>query len=191
MKCISVNPSGLEALFKTDLETWKSKNQVVADEASNQCKDLQETMKNCQALLQQMNNFIQPNLVPDIKCYLKKMPLWGEKTAASEINFQWPTDEQVEDGDLPADTQIDSIDIWRNSETLPISGIQITLSNGLKSPRIESQTSEEALHTIDIDGRKIKSVDANTVNIYVKSLWFQGHKEDNIGCYNAGFNDEL
>ena len=77
---------------------------------------------------------------------LKKLPLWGEKVADHEIDFEWPTPEIF--ARMQHDVFIDSIEFkTRHEDSFYVSSARVNLSNGESSPEfVNADSSQLANH---------------------------------------------
>jgi len=76
------------------------------------------------------------------KFTLRKLPMWGKQLAANEINFEWPTQELLDQ--MPADASLRSLDLsysHQKSGQGALSAIKCTLSNEQQSPLFLSKNS--------------------------------------------------
>ena len=69
------------------------------------------------------------------KYTLKKLPMWGKKVQNDEINFQWPSQAML--NEMEPDAWLESIQ-FKGMPEVVLSSVQVTLSNGQKSPVFES-----------------------------------------------------
>ena len=58
---------------------------------------------------------------------LKRLPLWGQKVKADDVNFEWPTQEMLDK--MPSDVYLQSLEFKSVSGHL-LSSVRVCLSNG-------------------------------------------------------------
>ena len=71
------------------------------------------------------------------KYTLEKLPMWGKKVQHDEINFQWPSQEML--NEMEPDVWLESIQ-FKGIPEVVLSSVQVTLSNGQKSPVFEKSS---------------------------------------------------
>ena len=73
---------------------------------------------------------IETTVQPKFKFTLKKLPMWGLKATAEQINFEWPSLDML--AEMQDDVAIRSVTFRSNK--FFISSICVKLTNGFSSP---------------------------------------------------------
>ena len=99
----------------------------------------------------------------DNKFTLRKLPLWGKQIDENQIDFEWPTQDMLAEGDINGMTRLESLEFkdWGVS----ITSVRATLSNGKSSPVFQREGCSSDLlknpKTITFDQKKpIRAVSA-------------------------------
>ena len=115
---------------------------------------------------------------------LKKLRMWGEQVPETEINFQWPTSDMIED--LPEDVNLKSVTFAsRNVDKLCLSSAMCVLSNGHQSENFEYQLCDhEKYERSTIDARLVRKVQATIKDDHIKRIDFLDYDDNELGTYN-------
>ena len=72
------------------------------------------------------------------KATLKRLPMWGTGVNADQVNFEWPTQDLLDQ--MPSDVIMKSIEFksYSNSRQV-LNSVQCTLSDGTKSPVFQKE----------------------------------------------------
>ena len=112
---------------------------------------------------------------------MRKLALWGEQVAGSEINFEWPADIEM----IWPTVKLESLEFKSSASVL--SSVRCVLSNGITSPVFEKEgTIHENNETVRLDSsttvRHVQAFDeeANTIS----RLYFLDDENQVLSNYN-------
>lgn len=156
MRCVDIDNQNFQELLDRDQADWDLNLANTKQEVLTIQERLRSFMEQQTRALQVFLK--QEKLVKLRNFNLKKLPLWGEQVPAEMVNFQWPTEEQLEKS--TQETYLASMTFKEVFNQQKICSVQCTLSDNVSSPVFEKEgCSFKEPCTVNFDEeRPVKSI---------------------------------